>query len=194
MSEVEGHDVLTGINHLVAELLLREAIETLVCNHGVLATLAGTVEVGNAGLATLHGPILEHIGRAVDILTIKVGLVDSLAICLEVVVLIGEPIGVDKPEHPLTGHLIKSRAAPCITYAIGRYLQLERMAQLVCHAVEFLILYTVGSNPQSSNEVVVCTTVCCTIERVIEHHHHFIFVGFGARQGEAQGIAIIGIE
>ena len=58
MPQVERHNMLAGLYHLVIKLLLCEAIEALVGDDGVFATLAIAVEVGNTGVASLACPIL----------------------------------------------------------------------------------------------------------------------------------------
>ena len=84
----------------------------LVGHHGILALAAIAIEVGNGGQAMLLAPIGNDIGRVVDVGTIEVSLVGELLKGLKVVVLIGEPIGIDKPQHPLRRHLEKATSTP----------------------------------------------------------------------------------
>ena len=121
----------------------------------------------------------------IDVLQVEEGFMGEILECFEVVVLIGEPVGVHLPEHPLRGHLKESAASPCVAHGVGRYLQLERVAQLMCHAVHLLVLNAVGSHPKRSNEIVVGATISCTVERVVHHHHHFVLVALGTRFRES---------
>ena len=47
--------------------------------------------------------------------------------CIEMVLLIFYPIGIDLPQHPLGSHFIEATPTPCISNTIGRDLELEAM-------------------------------------------------------------------
>ena len=155
MLEVEVHKVLVSAKHLVVELSLREVVHTLVGHHRILATLALAVELGNGLAATEVAPPLNDVGRMIDILAVEIGLVSEFLKGFEVIVLIAQPPRVHLPKHPLRGHLIETCTAPGLAHAVGRNLKLERVSQLVGHAVHGLVLNTVGSHPQPTYEVVV---------------------------------------
>lgn len=194
VGEIEVEQVLVASEHLRAELLLREAPQTHIGHGGVLAYAALAEEVGYGGAAAALRPPLYHVGRVVDVLEVEEGLVGELLERLEVVVLVGEPVGVHLPEHPLARHLEEARAAPGIAEAVGLYLRLEGVAQLVGEAVELAVLYAVGGHPQRADEVVVGAAVGRALERVVEHDEHLVGVGLGAGPGELERVAEEGVE
>ena len=161
----------------------------LVGHHGILALAAIAIEVGNGGQAMLLAPIGNDIGRVVDVGAVEVSLVGEFLKGFEVVVLVGEPIGIDKPEHPLRRHLEEAAASPTGRKAIGLDLQLERMAKLMGQAVELAVLYAVGGYPKGANEIVVGATVGRALKRVVDHDHHLVTVGLTTGQAEAERVA-----
>ena len=62
------------------------------------------------------------------------------------------------------------------------------MSQFVRQTVEFLVLNTVGRNPESTDEIIIGTSIGRAIERIVHHHHHLISVAFAPRQRELQGV------
>ena len=92
------------------------------------------------------------------------------------IVLVGEPVGIHLPEHPLRRHLKETAAAPGLSHAIGHNLRLETMSQLMRHTVHFLVLDTVGRHPETADEVVVGTAIGRAVEGVHHHDHHLVTV------------------
>ena len=110
------------------------------------------------------------------------------------VVLVGNPVGVHLPKHPLRGHLEETAAPPGITHRVGRNLELERVAQFVCHAVHLRVLDAVGGHPEGADEVIVGASIGGTVERVRHHDHHLVVVAFRTGSREFQGVAEESVE
>ena len=189
MLEVEVHQVLVAPEHLVAERLLRQAIEVLVGDDRVLAAAPIAIEVADGGLAPQVAPPLYDVRRMIDVVHGEISLVGEFFKCIEVILLVLHPVGIHLPEHPLRRHLVEAGTAPGIACAVGRNLQLEGMAELVGKAVEFAVLNAVGSHPQCTDEVVVGATIGGAVEGIHDHDHHLILVGLGTGQRELQRVA-----
>ena len=97
MPKIEIYNMLASIHHFIIELLLGKSIKALISNDGIFATLAIAIKISNTSISALVCPILQYIGRAIDILSIQISLMDSLAVSLKMIILIGEPIGIDMP-------------------------------------------------------------------------------------------------
>lgn len=86
-------------------------------------------------------------------------LVGQAAEGIEVKLLVGYPVRIHSPQHPLRSHLEESTAAPCLASTVGHNLELETMSQFVSQAVEFLVLYAVRRYLERPDKVIVSATV-----------------------------------
>lgn len=178
----------TGVEHLVTESLLRQSRQPFIRHHRVFSPLSLPEKFGNDGTSPLHPPILQDVRRVIDILQMQIGLVRQFRKGIPVITLVGLPVRIDLPQHPLRSHLEETGASPGLSCSVTRDLRLETVAQFVCHTVQLFILNTVGCHPQSSNLLVIIPAVGCSLKRIVNHDHHPVTVALRPRLGELQGI------
>ena len=186
---VKTNDVSASLEHFVAHLQLIEAKETFVGHQGILSIAAFAEELTDNVATTYVAPVLQHVGRMIDVVEMQERAMGKFLECLVVIVLVGEPVGIDLPKHPLRSHLVETVGLPFPLGAVGTDLTLERVPQFVGDAVEFFVLHAVGGNPKGSDRVIVGATVGSAFERIVEHHHHTCMLGCRIGVGEMERVA-----
>ena len=61
-------------------------------------------------------------------------------------------------------------------------------------AIKSLVLNTIGSNPQGTNDIIVAAAISCAFQGILEHDHHAVLVGLAARAQETHHVAIDVVE
>ena len=151
MTVVKAHDVAASLEHLIAHLQLVKAKKALVGHQCIFAIAAFAKEFADDVATTYVTPVLQHVGRMIDVIEMQERAVGEFLESLVVIVLVGEPVGIDLPKHPLRSHLIKTVGLPFPLGAVCTDLSLEAVTQFMSDAVELVVLYAVGGNPQRTD-------------------------------------------
>ena len=182
------------IQHLVVKRILAHTRHPFIGYHGVLTLFPLPIHFGNKRKTMFHTPVLQDVGRTVNILHMQESLMHRLLESLPMIIFIRHPRGIHMPQHPLRSHLVESAPAPGFSLLVCDDLKLETMPQLMRRRVEFLILKPVRSCPKGTNLVVVCPAVSRTFQRIHNHDHHSVLLTLRARLDKLQRIAETTVE